>query len=143
MTMDTKCLVVDANILLSAVFGVRVRALLNDYADTVRFYAPDMCFEEAQRHIPAISIPQKVDPLTAFEFLERTIRLVEPVSQRLYKEHETAAHRRIAARDINDWPVLATSLLLNCPVWTEDQDFFGCGIATWTTQNVEIYLQDA
>ncbi|MFZ4555005.1 MAG: PIN domain-containing protein [Pseudanabaena sp.] len=25
-------------------------------------------------------------------------------------------------------------------MWTEDKDFFGIGIATWNSQNVEIYL---
>jgi hypothetical protein len=25
-------------------------------------------------------------------------------------------------------------------VWTEDADFFGTGIATWTTDRVELYL---
>lgn len=138
-----KSLVVDANILLRAVFGVRVRVLLNDYADTTRFYAPDIYFEEARKHIPAISLLKRVDPLAAFEFLELANRLVEPVSRTFYVEHEAAARRRIAASDSDDWPVVASSLLLNCPVWTEDQDFFGTGIATWTTQNVEIYLQDA
>ena len=27
-----------------------------------------------------------------------------------------------------------------CPVWTEDADFFRTGIATWTTDRVELYL---
>jgi hypothetical protein len=26
------------------------------------------------------------------------------------------------------------------PIWTEDTDFFGCGVATWTTDRVELYL---
>jgi predicted nucleic acid-binding protein len=143
MTMDTKCLVVDANILLSAVFGVRVRALLHEYADTIGFYTPDVCFEEAQKHIPAISLQKKVNPLAAFEFLERMNRLVEPVSINLYEEHEATARRRIAARDIKDWPVVATALLFQCSIWTEDQDFFGTGVATWTTNNMEVFLQDS
>jgi predicted nucleic acid-binding protein len=143
MTMDTKCLVVDANILLRAVFGVRVLGLLKDRADTVGFYAPDVCFEEAQKHVPAISLQKKVNPLAAFEFLERVSRLVEPVSKSLYEEHEATARRRIASRDIKDWPVVAAALLLNCPIWTEDQDFFGCGVATWTTNNIEVFLQDS
>ena len=46
------------------------------------------------------------------------------------------------SRDIEDWPVVATSLLLDCPVWTEDQDFFGSGLATWTTNRIELYLRD-
>jgi hypothetical protein len=32
------------------------------------------------------------------------------------------------------------SLLLGCPVWTEDADFFGTGVATWTTSRVKLYL---
>jgi predicted nucleic acid-binding protein len=46
------------------------------------------------------------------------------------------------SRDVEDWPIFATALLLNCAVWTEDQDFFGKGIATWTTHNVELYLKN-
>ncbi len=117
--------------------------LLKDRADTVGFYAPDVCFEEAQKHVPAISLQKKVNPLAAFEFLERVSRLVEPVSKSLYEEHEATARRRIASRDIKDWPVVAAALLLNCPIWTEDQDFFGCGVATWTTNNIEVFLQDS
>jgi len=37
--------------------------------------------------------------------------------------------------------VLATALGLACAVWTEDSDFFGTGIAVWTTNRVEIFLQ--
>jgi hypothetical protein len=39
--------------------------------------------------------------------------------------------------------VLATALALRFPIWTEDSDFFGAGIATWTTDRVELFLQDA
>lgn len=56
----------------------------------------------------------------------------------VYSEFESTAKKRI--RDIRDWPVLALALTLDCPVWTEDQDFFGSGVATWTTSTVEIYL---
>jgi hypothetical protein len=27
--------------------------------------------------------------------------------------------------DSEDWPVLACALILDCPIWTEDRDFFG------------------
>jgi predicted nucleic acid-binding protein len=52
-----------------------------------------------------------------------------------------AANQRLRKRDPNDWPILAASLALNCPIWTEDMDFFGTGVPTWTTDRVEIYLQ--
>jgi hypothetical protein len=34
-----------------------------------------------------------------------------------------------------------SSYVLLSPVWTEDQDFFGSGISTWTTSTVELYLR--
>jgi predicted nucleic acid-binding protein len=71
------------------------------------------------------------------------VRLVEIVDESLYEERESSARERMLSRDVEDWPIVATSLLLDCPVWTEDQDFFGSGIATWTTNNVELYLRDA
>ncbi|MDR1188090.1 MAG: hypothetical protein LBK95_11655 [Bifidobacteriaceae bacterium] len=51
-----------------------------------------------------------------------------------------AAMARIGRRDPADWPVLAAALALGCPIWTEDADFFGVGVATWVTALVEIYL---
>jgi hypothetical protein len=33
-------------------------------------------------------------------------------------------------------------MLIDAPIWTEDQDFFGSGIATWTSNKIEIYLRD-
>jgi len=53
-----------------------------------------------------------------------------------------AALSRIGARDPDDWPVVACALLLNCPIWTEDRDFFGVGVPIWTTALVELYFTD-
>ncbi|HIW30402.1 MAG TPA: hypothetical protein H9987_10410 [Candidatus Luteococcus avicola] len=47
---------------------------------------------------------------------------------------------RIASRDEAVLPILAAALVLDCPVWTEDKDFFGTGVPTWTTDRVELYL---
>src|SRR5271167_826952 len=47
-----KGLVLDANILLRAVFGQRVRQILEAYEDQVNFYAPDVCFQDARKYIP-------------------------------------------------------------------------------------------
>ncbi len=57
-----------------------------------------------------------------------------------YVEYEKSARARMRSRDETDWPIVASALLLDCPIWTEDRDFFGCGVATWMTETVEIYL---
>ena len=74
--------------------------------------------------------------------LEQLARVVEKVDSSLYKDYEALARVRISSRDSADWPVVATSLLFNCPVWTEDKDFFGSGVATWMTSMIELYLRN-
>jgi len=37
--------------------------------------------------------------------------------------------------------VVALALALDLPIWTEDQDLFGAGVPTWTTDRVELYLK--
>jgi hypothetical protein len=47
-----KGLVLDANILLRAVFGTHVRSILESFEDTASFFSPDVCFEDALEYIP-------------------------------------------------------------------------------------------
>jgi len=137
----SKSLVLDANILIRAVFGVRARALLKEHGNSVAFYCPDVCWEEAQRNVGAIARRQRVSVAAAQEFLEGLALLVAEIDRSLYSAHEATARSRIVSRDITDWPIVATALLLDCPIWTEDRDFFGSGVATWTTRNVGLYLK--
>ena len=139
--MSAKRVVLDANILLRGVFGVRVRGLLEAYEDIV-FCSPDICFEETRKHIPNLAVHRGIDAATALLVLERISDFVSIVDRSIYRQHEENARARISSRDEADWPVVATSLLLDCPVWTEDKDFFGSGVATWTTATIEIYLRD-
>lgn len=136
-----KGLVLDANILLRAVFGSRVRQLLETYEDVDGFYSPDVCFEEAQEYIPDVAKRRRVDSSLAVSVLEQVRGMVVAVDRSLYESHEKLARERIQRRDPDDWPVVAVALLLDVPVWTEDQDFFGSGIPTWTTDRVELYLR--
>jgi predicted nucleic acid-binding protein len=138
---DQKRLVLDANILLRAVFGVRVRILLETYEDSVSFYAPDICFADARKYIPAISEKRRIDPDPGILVLDHLSRLVEVVDRSLYEEYEASARERMVSRDEEDWPIVATALLLKSAVWTEDRDFFGSGISTWTTETVNVYLR--
>ncbi len=138
-----KPLVLDANILLRAVFGVRVRELLESYEDLAAFYSPDVCFEDARKYIPNIASRRHFDAAVGFAVLDQIARIVQVVDRSLYEEYEELAHARISTRDPKDWPVVATALLLKAPIWTEDQDFFGAGVATWTSNRIELYLQDS
>ena len=140
---EQKRLVLDANILLRAVFGLRVRTILETYEDSVSFYAPDICFDDARRYIDVLSAARKIDAGGGQIVLNRLAHFIQTVDRGLLEEYEAPARERMRHRDLADWPITATALLLDCPIWTEDQDFFGSGLATWTTSNVELYLRDA
>ena len=75
--------------------------------------------------------------------LDMLAHLVQTVEVETYAIFEAVARERIDKRDEDDWPVLAAALALGSPIWTEDTDFFGCGVATWTTDRVELYLANA
>src|SRR5262245_49731835 len=136
-------LVLDANILIRAALGSKVLLLLRKYAERVEFLAPDVAFEEAREHLPAILTERKIAVAPAIEILDLVNTLVQTVEAEAYSAYEVIARERLDRRDMDDWPVLASALALGCPIWTEDTDFFGCGVATWTTDRVELYLAEA
>src|SRR5258706_11942665 len=135
-------IVLDANILIRAILGRRVRQLLDRYApEGVRFFAADVAFDDAQKPLPALlkkrGKPESDVPLS-LAYL-RTI--IEPIDRELYAVFESEARSRLHDRDEDDWPVLASALALGCGIWSEDADFFGTGIAVWTTSRIEIFLK--
>lgn len=136
--MSRQALVLDANILIRAVLGQRVFALLNQYHGTTTFFAPDEAFSDAKKYLPPIFETRGLDWGVGAAVLNGLPALVQCIEFDIYREFETKARHRI--RDVRDWPVLATALALDCPVWTEDQDFFGSGVAIWTTNTVMMYL---
>jgi predicted nucleic acid-binding protein len=49
--MSNRALVLDANILIRAVLGIRVRRILENYADGVSFFVPELALLEAREHL--------------------------------------------------------------------------------------------
>jgi predicted nucleic acid-binding protein len=140
--MSNRAIVLDANIVIRAVLGVRVRRSLENYADAVTFFVPESALSEAREHLVTLFEKRGGDPSKALRLLDAVVGLVDLISPDIYGEHATEAKRRIGSRDPDDWPVVACALAFGCPIWTEDADFFGCGIATWTSNNVEFFLGD-
>ena len=141
MDDQRKTLVLDANILVRAALGPRVRELIIAHAADIDLFTPTVCFDDAARYVPLVLARRGIDPSEALE----VIRLLRPLVRCLELEwlagHEAAARARLRGRDEDDWPILAAALMLSCPVWTEDTDLFGIGIATWSTLHVAEYLK--
>ena len=140
---NTEVLVVDANILIRAVLGVRVRSLIVKYGAVVDLFAPDTAWAEAREHLPAILRKRGVPVEAGVSLLNSLEEIIQPVECETYGSFEPVARTRLASRDPDDWPVLATALAPGSPIWTEDNDFFGAGVATWTTDRVELFLSAA
>lgn len=138
--MSGKALVLDANILIRAVLGRRVRRILECHAESVSFFVPETAYYEAEEHLAALVIGRGGDPMAALHSLRSMAALGTIVGLDIYADFEDAARRRLAGRDPDDWPILAAALALGCPIWTEDTDFFGCGVATWTSASIDNFL---
>lgn len=138
--MTQRAIVLDANILIRAVLGERVRQLIADHVADVSFFAPDAAYAEAREHLPPLLEKRGVSGAAALATLDALEAVVRPIAAELYLPLEQQALARIGERDPDDWPTLACALVLSCPVWTEDSDFFGTGVATWTTSRVTLYL---
>ena len=139
--MPSKALVLDANILVRAVLGTRVRNVISNAAHAA-FFVPEAAFVEAEEHVAALAVKRGGDPEIALAFLRSLTHLVELVGPEVYAPFETEARERLGGRDLEDWPILACALALGCPIWTEDTDFFGCGVATWTTDRVRMFSRE-
>ncbi len=86
--MPSKALIVDANILVRAVLGKRVRAVIEAYAEDVSFFVPEVAFAEAEEHLPALVIKRGNDPGKALAFLHTLGRLLEVIGSDVYGEFE-------------------------------------------------------
>ncbi|MFO1434263.1 MAG: PIN domain-containing protein [Candidatus Competibacteraceae bacterium] len=139
--MQHRRLVIDANILIRAVLGIRVRELIERYCDAVAFYIAETNAEEAEFYLATMLMPKHGLSEDVWRpTYNGVMNVVQVIPDDVLIEVESKAKARIASRDVRDWPAVAAALLLDCPVWTEDKDFLEAGIATWTTATVELYL---
>lgn len=135
-------LVLDANILIRAVLDSGPLHIIRKYAGQVEFVVPEAMLWEAHRRLPGI-LERRGKPVTpAMLTLNSLVHLVGVTELGTYAPFEAIARAHLARRDEDDWPVLAAALALRSPIWTEDTDFFGCGVATWTSDRVELCLSE-
>lgn len=135
-------IVLDANILIRAALGVRVRGLIEAYGrQGIHFVVPEAAFPEVEKHLPSLLAKRGRSAEDLSKSLTYLHENVQIVGADVYSPYEMEARKRLRNRDENDWPILAAALALECGIWTEDTDFFGTGIATWTTSRVEILIK--
>lgn len=139
--MQSKRIVIDANILIRAVLGIRARQLIERYCDSTAFYVAESNVEEAMQYLAELAAKRGIREEVWQESVAGIMMAVQIIPQVELTTAESEAKARIGQRDLADWPAVAVALQFDCPVWTEDEDFFGSGVATWTTATVEMFLR--
>ena len=138
-------LVVDTSALVGELMRARGRRLLTD--DRLELFLPGSMWEETQvelprrvaafvhaRHLTAQAGAQIL--ADAFAAIETNIVIIDSL---VYAALEDEARGR-SRRDPDDWPVVATALAVGGGIWTNDNDFLGTGVATWTTATLHDWL---
>ena len=138
-------LVVDANILVAQLLRHPGRELVAN--DELELFIAQAVWEEAQhelrRRSEAIADQGRLSEATVTALLDAAIEVAERcvtiVPHEEYADTEDRARRRIP-RDPDDWPTVGLGLLLDAAIWTQDNDFLGCGVPTWTTDTLKRHL---
>ena len=137
-------LVVDANILVAELTRKRGRTLLTLGPELFIAEKPwDEAQHELAKRFTAIAERTGASPESATEQHTQAVQLAEAyvqiVPQTYYVSFEKTARRRVP-RDPDDWHTVALALALSADIWTQDGDFLGCGVATWTTDTLLMQL---
>jgi predicted nucleic acid-binding protein len=139
-------LVVDTSVLVGELLRASGRERLGD--DRLDLFLPEQMWEEANlelpRRITAFVRRRGLDASIGDELAVACLDAVEAnvviVDEAIYAPLQDEAVAR-SRRDRADWPVVSCALALNAGIWTNDNDFLGTGIATWTTDTITSWLE--
>ncbi len=96
--MSNKAIVLDANILIRAVLGKRVRELIFENASRVKFFAPDVAYDDARKYLPALLEKRGVQSTAAMKVLDSLEAIVQPIDLDLYIDLQQPALKRIGVQ---------------------------------------------
>ena len=92
--MAKKKIILDANIVVRTVLGVRVPNLLERYHLNVLYYTPSQCFSDARNHLPAIlGRRSQVEAAQVLVALDALYAIVQSVDEPVYANRQ-AGHKR-------------------------------------------------
>jgi predicted nucleic acid-binding protein len=82
-------LVLDANILVRAVLGTRVRGLIERYTGPVDLLVPESAIAEVQEHLPAIYAKRRLPSEPAMEAFDRLRVFLQELPESFYTAQKT------------------------------------------------------
>lgn len=123
-------LVADANVLLSAVLGGNAKAVLQ-HPEVEEVFTSHVTMGEVEEYVPILARKKGLSLdilLLALAALPLTV--VEPTD---YASAIPEARKLIGRRDPDDVDILALTLHLKHPLWSNDNDFEGTGVDWYIT----------
>lgn len=138
-------LVVDTSVIIGELLRASGRARIGD--ERLELFLPERMWDETQVELPrrvrTFARRRALDTAVAHLLIDRCIEAVEAnvaiLEHAVYAAVEDEARAR-SHRDPDDWPVVASALALSAAIWTNDNDFLGTGVATWTTETLAGWL---
>ena len=91
--MAGRALVLDANVLIRAVLGNRVRRIIEEHAERVSYFVPESACVEAEEPLAALVTKRGGDPAKALAFLQTLLQLVDLTGVDVYGDFEKEAGR--------------------------------------------------
>ena len=128
----------DANVLVAELLRRRSRELLlhPELKLSVSAHAWSEARHELRRRAVAmvrrghLTEQEATSVVAQAEELVRDRILVVPVE--VYQPFEERARVRVL-RDLTDWPTVALAMATGAGIWTNEEDFCGCGLPVWST----------
>jgi predicted nucleic acid-binding protein len=138
-------LVVGTSVLVGELLRRSGRERLGD--DRLELFLPERMWGEARVELPrriALFVRRRrLESAVGEELSKLCIEAVEAnvviLDEAIYSALEDEARAR-SLRNPADWPVVAAALALSAAIWTNDNDFLGTGIGTWTTETLRSWL---
>lgn len=137
--------VVDTSVRVGELLRAGGRRRLGD--DRLDLFMPEQMSSETQVELPRRitlfvrrrGLPREVGVELAELCLQAVRDNVAVLEESIYSALQDEAVAR-CERDRRDWPVVACAIALSAAVWTNDNDFLGTGVATWTTGTLQGWL---
>ena len=138
-------LVVDTSVLVGDLLRAKGRQRLKD--PRLELFIPEHTLAEVH-----VELPRRIRSLAASRGLSTADRddlvvvslhsvdnNLAVVAREIYQPFKDEALAR-SQRDPSGWPAVACALALDGAIWTNDDDFLGTGVPTWTTQTLQTWL---
>jgi predicted nucleic acid-binding protein len=137
-------LVVDANIILSAVLGVRSGQAIARVAEQHELSTSQKAADEVQVIIQQLLSPRPEAIELAKSYLAQIAITPAEAAEMLTAEAALVLRNAVASRNgsTSDAHLLALAWVLDADIWSHDRDFAGTGWTSWSSANLLAHLAD-